>query len=203
MRVLASLVACALLSASASAAKLTSFTTSQVAAIMQATGATNVTQGVDGDVPFVDFEYNKLNYRASLRLCDDGTTNNCEGLLLAIAFEAEAADTLEVVNAFNAGVPVLTSSRPDAKTLAFSRFIIATGGIEDTNVAANFGLLVAAPEIYAEFRKSQLVASNGVGGVVLLSQGAGRAPALRPARLTNEQWRRVMTVKVPKATLRR
>jgi hypothetical protein len=203
MRVLISLAASAVLAVTASAANLTSFTTGNVSAIMQATGATNITSGKDGNVPFVDFDYKSVSFRASLRLCDEGTTNNCEGVLFAAAFESDAVDSLDVVNGFNAGFPILTATKPDPKTLAFTRFVLATGGIQDVNVAGNFGLLSAAPAIYAEFRKSQVVAMNGVGGVALLSQPTGPAPALKPVRLSGEQWNRVMSLVPSKAALRK
>jgi hypothetical protein len=203
MRVLISLAASALLSVTASAANLTSFTTGSVSAIMQATGATNITSGKDGGVPFVDFDYKAVSFRASLRLCDEGTGNNCEGLLFAAAFESDASDSLDIVNGFNAGFPILTATKPDPKTLAFTRFVLATGGIQDVNVAGNFGLLSAAPAIYAEFRKSQVVAMNGVGGVALLSQPTGPAPAMTSVRLSSEQWTKVMTLVPSKAALKK
>jgi hypothetical protein len=201
MRVLISLAASALLSVTASAANLTSFTTGNVSAILQATGATNITPGKEGGVPFVDFDYKSVSFRASMRMCDEGTTNNCEGLLFAAAFESDAVDSIEVVNGFNAGFPILTATKPDPKTLAFTRFVLATGGIQDVNVAGNFGLLAAAPAIYAEFRKSQVVAMNGVGGVALLSQPTGTAPGLKSVRLSGEQWNRVMSLVPSKAAL--
>lgn len=203
MRVLFSVAASVLLSLTASAAQMTSFTTGNVSAIMQATGATNIAAGTDSGVPFVDFDYKGVSFRATMRLCDEGTTTNCEGVLFAAAFESDAADTLDVVNGFNAGFPILTAAKPDSKTLAFTRFVLATGGIQDVNVAGNFGLLVAAPSMYAEFRKSQVVAMNGVGGVALLSQPTGPAPALKPVRLSAEQWKHVMALAPSKALLRR
>lgn len=201
MRLLTSLAASALLSMTATAAQLTSFTTGNVSAILQATGATNIKSGTDSGVPFVDFDYKSLSYRATMRLCDEGTTNNCEGVLLATAFESDGVDSLEIVNGFNSGFPALTASKPDTKTLAFTRFVLATGGIQDVNVAGNFGLLVAAPTIYAQYRRSQVVAMNGVGGVTMLSLPTAPAPSLKPIRLTGEQWIGFMKLVASKAAL--
>lgn len=202
MRVLASLAAFVALTATASAAQLTTFTTGNVTSIMKQSGAENITSGKDGGVAFVDFDYKGVSFRATLRLCDEGTTNNCEGVLFAAAFEAEVVDTVDVVNGFNSGFPILTATKPDSKTLAFTRFVLASGGIQDVNVAGNFGLLTAAPAIYAQFRKAQVVAMNGAGGVVQLSLPAGPAPALKSVKLSAEQWNHIMTLVPSKAALK-
>lgn len=201
MRVIASLAACVALTATASAAQITTFTNANVSSIMQQAGATNLTSGKDGNVSFVDFDYKGVSFRATLRLCDEGSSNNCEGVLFATAFESDAADSLDIVNGFNAAFPIMSASKPDSKTLAFTRFVLASGGIQDVNVAGNFGLLIAAPGIYSEFRKSQVVAMNGAGGVVQLSQPTGAAPALKPVKLTTQQWSRVMPQEPSKASL--
>ena len=105
------------------------------------------------------------------------------------------------MNGFNAAFPVLTATKPDPKTLAFTRFVLATGGIQDVNVAGNFGLLTAAPAIYSQYRKSQVVAMNGAGGVAMMSQPTTAAPALKSVKLTADQWSRVMTIVPSKAAL--
>jgi hypothetical protein len=187
MRFLISLAATTAMALTASAAPITTFTSENVKAIVTAAGGTNIkTESTDG-VPYVNFDYQGLKYSASIRFCDKGTTKNCQGLLLAIGFEADPADTLETINSFNYGLPMVTAVKPDANTLAFGRFVTSIGGIQDSNVAANLGMLVASPSIYAEFRKTQVVASTGAGATVMLSQNAGPAPALKPVQLTPEQ----------------
>ena len=81
-----------------------------------------------------------------------------------------------------------------------------TGSVGAFRLPQNFGsstfaFVIAAPGIYSEFRKSQVVAMNGAGGVVQLSQTTGAAPALKPLKLTAQQWSRLMPQEPSKASL--
>jgi hypothetical protein len=106
---------------------------------------------------------------------------------MAIGFTATERDTVEVFNNFNKTVGFLTAVKLDSNTMAFGRFVVALGGITKENVAANLGLLTIAPELYGEFMKSQVVASTGPAGQVLLSQPNAAPAALQPVALTVEQ----------------
>ena len=187
MRFLISLAATAALTLTASAAPLASFTNDNVQAFLKKAGATEIEPEASGGVQFVHFSYKGLKYSSSIRFCDQGTTKNCSGLLLAVGFEAEAADTLETLNAFNYGFPIATAVKPDAKTLMFGRLVTSLGTVEEGNVAANLGLLIAGPQVYGEFRKTQVVASSGAGSTVLLAQSNAPAAALKSVKLTPEQ----------------
>lgn len=200
MRFLVSMAATTALVLSASAAPITSFTGDNVKAMLTDAGATNIKSETNAGVPFVNFEYQGLKYSASIRFCEKGTTKNCQGLLFAIGFEADAADTLDTINAFNFGLPMVTAVKPDASTLAFGRFVTSIGGIQDSNVAANLGMLVATPQIYSDFRKTQVVASSGAGATVMLSQGSSPAPALKSKELTAEQISGLMKLAPEKLT---
>ena len=187
MRFLVSLAATAALALSASAAPMTTFTSDNVQSFLKKAGATNIEPETNGGVQFVHFEYKGLKYSTSVRFCDEGTTKNCTGLLMAIGFEADSSDSLEVLNSFNYGFPIATAVKPDPKTLVFGRLVTSIGGVEEGNVAANLGLLIAAPQVYGEFRKTQVDASSGVGSTVLLSQNAAPAPSLKPVKLSADQ----------------
>jgi hypothetical protein len=187
MRFLVSLAASAALTLTASAAPLASFTNDNVQAFLKKAGATDIELESSGGVQFVHFSYKGLKYSSSIRFCDQGTTKNCSGLLLAVGFESEAADTLETLNAFNYGFPIATAVKPDAKTLMFGRLVTSLGTVEEGNVAANLGLLIAGPQVYGEFRKTQVVASSGAGSTVLLAQSAAPTAALKPVKLTPDQ----------------
>jgi len=187
MRFLISLAATAALTLTASAAPLASFTNDNVQAFLKKAGATDIEPEASGGVQFVHFSYKGLKYSSSIRFCDQGTTKNCSGLLLAVGFESEAADTLETLNAFNYGFPIATAVKPDAKTLMFGRLVTSLGTVEEGNVAANLGLLIAGPQVYGEFRKTQVVASSGAGSTVLLAQGNAPAAALKSVKLTPDQ----------------
>lgn len=187
MRFLISLAATAALTLTASAAPLSSFTNDNVQALLKKSGATDIETESNGGVQFVHFSYKGLKYSSSIRFCDEGTTKNCTGLLLAVGFEAEAADTLETLNAFNYGFPIATAVKPDAKTLMFGRLVTSIGTVEEGNVAANLGLLIAGPQVYGEFRKTQVVASSGAGSTVLLAQSSAPAAAMKSVKLTPDQ----------------
>ena len=187
MRFLISLAASAALTLTASAAPLASFTNDNVQAFLKKSGATDIETESSAGVQFVHFSYKGLKYSSSIRFCDEGTTKNCSGLLLAVGFESEAADTLETLNAFNYGFPIATAVKPDPKTLMFGRLVTSLGTVEEGNVAANLGLLIAAPQVYGEFRKTQVVASSGAGSTVLLAQSSAPAAALKPVKLTPDQ----------------
>jgi hypothetical protein len=154
MRFLISLAATAAFSLTASAAPLSSFTNDNVQAFLKKSGATDIETESSGGVQFVHFSYKGLKYSSSIRFCDEGTTKNCSGLLLAVGFESEAADTLETLNSFNYGFPIATAVKPDPKTLMFGRLVTSLGTVEEGNVAANLGLLIAGPQVYGEFRRS-------------------------------------------------
>jgi hypothetical protein len=145
MRFLVSLAATAALTLTASAAPLSSFTNDNVQAFLKKAGATDIESESSGGVQFVHFSYKGLKYSSSIRFCDEGTTKNCSGLLLAVGFEAEAADTLETLNSFNYGFPIATAVKPDSKTLMFGRFVTSLGTVEEGNIAANLGMLIATP----------------------------------------------------------
>jgi len=187
MRFLISLAASAALTLTASAAPLASFTNDNVQAFLKKSGATDIETESSAGVQFVHFSYKGLKYSSSIRFCDEGTTKNCSGLLLAVGFESEAADTLETLNAFNYGFPIATAVKPDAKTLMFGRLVTSLGTVEEGNVAANLGLLIAGPQVYGEFRKTQVVASSGAGSTVLLAQSSAPAAALKSVKLTPDQ----------------
>ena len=187
MRFLISLAATAALTLTASAAPLASFTNDNVQAFLKKAGATDIESESSAGVQFVHFSYKGLKYSSSIRFCDEGTTKNCSGLLLAVGFESEAADTLETLNAFNYGFPIATAVKPDSKTLMFGRFVTSLGTVEEGNIAANLGILIATPQAYGEFRKTQVVASSGAGSTVLLAQSAAPATALKPLKLTADQ----------------
>jgi hypothetical protein len=187
MRFLISLAASAALTLTASAAPLASFTNDNVQAFLKKSGATDIETESSAGVQFVHFSYKGLKYSSSIRFCDEGTTKNCSGLLLAVGFESEAADTLETLNAFNYGFPIATAVKPDPKTLMFGRLVTSLGTVEEGNVAANLGLLIAGPQVYGEFRKTQVVASSGAGSTVLLAQSSAPAAALKPVKLTPDQ----------------
>lgn len=187
MRFLISLAASAALTLTASAAPLASFTNDNVQALLKKSGATDIELESSGGIQFVHFSYKGLKYSSSIRFCDEGTTKNCSALLLAVGFEAEAGDTLETLNAFNYGFPIATAVKPDPKTLMFGRLVTSIGTVEEGNVAANLGLLIAGPQVYGEFRKTQVVASSGAGSTVLLAQSNAPAAALKPVKLTPDQ----------------
>jgi hypothetical protein len=187
MRFLISLAASAALTLTASAAPLASFTNDNVQAFLKKSGATDIETESSAGVQFVHFSYKGLKYSSSIRFCDEGTTKNCSGLLLAVGFESEAADTLETLNAFNYGFPIATAVKPDPKTLMFGRLVTSLGTVGEGNVAANLGLLIAGPQVYGEFRKTQVVASSGAGSTVLLAQSSAPAAALKPVKLTPDQ----------------
>lgn len=172
---------------SANAAPFASFTKDNVKAVLAGVGASNVEEQTLDGVQFVNFDYKGLKYSTSIRFCDGNTQKNCTALFIAVGFQADGADTLDTINAFNGGFPIATVFKPDQQTIVFGRLITALGGIDAANVAANIGLVVAGPQVYNEFRKSQVVASTGVGGTMLLSQGASPAPSLEPVRLTPMQ----------------
>lgn len=182
-----SIAAVSLLSMSATAAPLASFTKDNVKAVLAGVGATGIEEQTSDGVQFINFDYKGLKYSTSIRFCDANTQKNCTALFIAVGFEADGADTLDTVNAFNGGFPIATVFKPDQQTIVFGRLVTALGGVDASNVAANIGLVVAGPQVYNEFRKSQVVASTGVGGTMLLSQGAAPAPALKPVRLTPAQ----------------
>lgn len=187
MRIPVSIAVASVLSVSATAAPLASFTNDNVKAILAGVGATGVELQSSDGVQFINFDYKGLKYSTSIRFCDANTQKNCTALFIAVGFEADGADTLDTVNAFNGGFPIATVFKPDQQTIVFGRLVTALGGVDASNVAANIGLVVAGPQVYNEFRKSQVVASTGVGGTMLLSQGAAPAPALKPVRLTPAQ----------------
>lgn len=187
MRFLVSLAATAALTLTASAAPLSSFTSDNVQALLKKSGATDVKAESSGGVQFVHFDYKGLKYSTSIRFCDEGTTKNCTGLMLAAGFESEPADTLETINAFNYGFPIATAVKPDSNTLMFGRLVTSIGTVEEGNVVANLGLLILAPTVYGEFRKTQVVASSGAGSTVLLAQGSAPAAAFKSVQLSAEQ----------------
>ncbi|MEQ1752811.1 MAG: hypothetical protein ABL973_01615 [Micropepsaceae bacterium] len=193
MRYLAAVAAIALLGVQANAATFDTFTESKATAILSAAGGANVKTEVIEGTTFISFDMDGLTYSSSLRLCDKDKTKGCLGLLLAVAFEADGTDSLEVINRFNTGAPFETAVKVDEKTIAFGRFVLASGGIEPANVAANLAVLKAAPSIYFELKKSQIVASNGPGGsTTMLSQNARQIGPLRPVRLNQAQLRILM-----------
>ena len=192
MRHLLSLAAASLLSVPAFAAPINSFTADNVKGVLTDIGATAIEMQTSDGVQFVHFDYKGLKYSTSLRFCDAGSQKNCSGLLIAVGFEADAADSLSTINAFNGGFPIVTVFKPDEGTVVFGRLVTSIGGIQDANVAGNIGLVVAGPQVYNEFRKAQVGASTGVSGTMLLSGSAGPSPALKPVRLTPVQVNAVM-----------
>lgn len=189
MRILSALAAVLMflsLPAGASAADLTVFTADEVMAIVTASGGTNVERkDVDGQT-IVIFDLGGKRYVFSLDLCQKEDTSKCLGLLMAVGFKASEIETLEMLNNFNKSVGFLTAVKLDSGTIAFGRFVVSVGGITRENVAANLALLTLAQEVYVAFAKSQVVASSGAGGQVLLSQ-PNTPPALQPVALTPEQ----------------
>ena len=183
----APVVAMSLLAAPAMSATITTFTPDNVKAIVAAAGGTKIEQKVIDDVDYVMFDYNGLSYAASTRFCDAGTKKNCAGLMLSIAFQSDSSETLELINTFHQSAPLATAVKLKGNLIAFGRFVLATGGISDVNVAGNLGLLVAAPQLFAKFKGSQVVASNGVGSTVLLSQPGNAVPELKNVKMTDKE----------------
>lgn len=195
MRYLAAIAATALLGFQAHAATIDTFNLNTASAILAASGGKNIKSEVIDNTTFINFDLDGLTYSTSLRLCSDDKSKGCLGFLLAVAFEADGTDTLDIVNQFNANAPWETAVKVDSKTIAFGRFVLAAGGIEPANVAGNLELLKLAPELYFKFKKQSVVASNGPGNTAVLSMpmGAnGQNITMRPVKLNAVQLRALM-----------
>lgn len=179
----ATFAALILADAPASAADVTAFTAESVAAIAIGLGGTNV----ESKGSLTVFDLNGQKYVFSRELCQKDDPSKCIGLLMASGFKTTPQDTVEVFNDFNKSIGFVTAVKLDNNTMAFGRFVVALGGITADNVKANFGLFSAAPELYNEFVKSQVVSSIGTGGQVLLAQPTAAPAKLQPVALTAEQ----------------
>jgi hypothetical protein len=163
--------------ARAADAEFTAFTPENVSAIMTANGATNVTREESDGTTFINFELGGRPYSLSLRLCDKAP--GCVALLMAIGFKVDEKPNLETLNAFNVAIPLTTIVKIDDSTIAFGRFVLAIGGVTRGNIEANMGAVVASPELFAMFLKSQVVASTTLGGQAQMIPTSG-GPVAEP-----------------------
>ncbi len=175
----------------ADAANITAFTVENVSSIITEVGGTKIEVSKDADVTFINFELGGHTYSYSIRTCDIAPeVPGCLGLLMAIGFGMDTPYSLETFNGFNQSFPLVTAVRIDSKTLAFGRYVFSAGGLTRNNIAGNMGLVIGAPQAFAAYLKSQVIASNGQGNTNLSL--ADTANKLRPVKLTSAQVRRLL-----------
>ena len=172
----------------ADAADIAAFTVENVSSIITEVGGTKIEINKDGDVTFINFELGGQTYSYSIRTCDIAPeVPGCLGLLMAIGFSMESPYALETFNGFNQSFPLVTAVRIDSKTLAFGRYVFSAGGLTRNNIAANMGLVIGAPQAFAAYLKSQVIASRTPGNANLsLPDGV---TGMRPVKLTPAQVR--------------
>lgn len=173
---------------SADTADISAFTVENVSSIITEVGGTKIEVNKDADVTFINFELGGQTYSYSIRTCDvSPKVPGCLGLLMAIGFSMETPHSLETFNGFNQSFPLVTAVRVDSKTLAFGRYVFSAGGLTRNNIAGNMGLVIGAPQAFAAYLKSQVVASRTQGNANLsLADGV---TGMRPVKLTRAQVR--------------
>ena len=185
---------------SADTANITAFTVENVSSIITEVGGTKIEVNKDADVTFINFELGGHTYSYSIRTCDiSPEVPGCLGLLMAIGYGMEPPYSLETFNGFNQVFPLVTAVKIDSKTLAFGRYVFSAGGLTRNNIAANMGLVIGAPQAFASYLKSQVIASGAPGNANLSLAGA--ATQLRPVKLTRAQVRGLLDDTIVRSNL--
>ena len=160
-------VALAMLGASAAATAaelsmtpITGFTVSNVTSVLTKLGAENVTTGKSSEnEDIIRFEAGGIKYAGLIRACGNG--HGCLGLLLGVPVLLEQGTfSADLVNNFNDASPFGKAVRVEnGKAVVLFHYVIADGGILESNLGANIAVFSILPGAFAKFASQQVVAS--------------------------------------------
>ena len=164
---------------------VTTFTTANVSAALQAIGAKEITSGKtdDGTVYVTAKSPEGLYFNFILQHCD--AKEGCAGLQLDIIWEKDAFPiSLTMVNGFNAKYLFAKAFQSETGELGLSRYLVCSGGITLQNVEANLAGFFEMPEILRDFVTTS--------GVTLLRQSPSHYADSRQRQAYIAQVQRVL-----------